>query len=1028
MTNPYVDFCIAAQAVRRESERLRGPLAAATGVAAAMYTHQLGNVQRVLTDVRIRHMLADEVGLGKTVQALMVLNALRIARPDLTALVVVPDTLVGQWRDEILTRAHSAPMGEEAHFTELQYIRLAWEGQLRTQPPRWSLSEIDPERYSVLIVDEMHHLRSDVQNRIVRVAPEFEHLLILTATPNFQDQRRHAQLFAMLEPERATLARWAAVWSPRGQGEGLSMSDDLSAWPEWAIKSVVAALTDRDRDAAEACTDDAESRKAAALSHCAYRRVIRTRRATFAGVVPRRRHIPIVVEPISAEAERQSLMWRYFEHLGNLSIVLEKNALAKRVILSPPSLEQRVDFLRRRGHERDGLLERVKPLVHRSRGDSRLDALVDLLSGIWRENPTERVLVAAQDNLTVDYLFDAVQARLPVIGPLHARVPLVASRIRQGMMVEVMEDLGGHGNATNENLEAFQHGNAQVLFVPDIAQVGLNLQCARILVLYSVPWNPAEVDQWIGRLDRIGNAAVFSAKGEAGTVDVYTIAQRGLVDEKVVTVLKRSRVFQRSVNLDGSHVREIGERIEAAALSSEGAHWEELEAATEEYTAEDEVQELESPLRPYLPWSVDWARSVRQQFDDLKPLPPVIVDLPDHATNGARSWDRALEGIVKVLARAKEYTIVLKPDGFGGKFQTLWYTFGDHGFKGRREIQSKVVFPIGADPTVNPSPVGAHAFITRREDIKVPPLRSVEIAVAGTTVRRPLHFLGFGNLLHDELIRRWASRMQPVAPVMQVVLPSEHPVFALGAARLFLTRMLLLDPGDALPADALQRQIIGRMSDIIAGATAEKTKELLAAHVRRLRCDLEADLRWIRSQLVAHLWVDGLWHDGSRWEVMPDDAIGHLLNPSAVGADSLPTSREVDPTPGEVDAASAAAGRLEALDTDAAGRIWGHYLPSFSAALELRLATAREEAADANAVACARVEEAKRRIDTARERGNAAHISRAESARSEAVQVQEITRLLGESRSAWLEDCRGAVLKLSPVQKGLALFRVRVLQ
>ncbi|MCB1745317.1 MAG: DEAD/DEAH box helicase family protein, partial [Gammaproteobacteria bacterium] len=202
--NPYVDLCLSVQAVRRYFESMRTPLAPAVGVAAALYTHQVANVLRVLTDVRVRHLLADEVGLGKTVQALMVLNALRSQRPRLQALIVVPDRLVPQWRDEIMSRAHTAPFDEEGRdvLEGGQYIRLAWEAQLRmTNPvgqPRLTLSDIDPGRFDVLVVDELHSLTSAMQDRIVRVASNFQHVLILTATPKFQDMRRHAQLFAIL--------------------------------------------------------------------------------------------------------------------------------------------------------------------------------------------------------------------------------------------------------------------------------------------------------------------------------------------------------------------------------------------------------------------------------------------------------------------------------------------------------------------------------------------------------------------------------------------------------------------------------------------------------------------------------------------------------------------------------------------------------------------------------------------------------------------------------------------------------------
>ena len=241
--NPYVDLCLAVQAIRRDVERVRTPLATVTGVAASIYTHQLANTLRVLSDLRVRHLLADEVGLGKTVQALMVLNALRSQRTDLRALVVVPDRLVTQWRDEILTRAHTAPVGGDDDSEGAQYIHLAWEALLKQKDadgnPKWSLTDIDPTNYEVLIIDELHRLRADVQDRIVRAAPNFEHIIILTATPAFQRPERHAQIFAVLEPERCAIARWEIALSEEGIAADLSPIDDLSKWPEWATRRIV---------------------------------------------------------------------------------------------------------------------------------------------------------------------------------------------------------------------------------------------------------------------------------------------------------------------------------------------------------------------------------------------------------------------------------------------------------------------------------------------------------------------------------------------------------------------------------------------------------------------------------------------------------------------------------------------------------------------------------------------------------------------------------------------------------------------
>ena len=883
--NPYVDLCLHVQALRRQVEEIRTPLASALGVAGSIYTHQVANVLRVLTDVRVRHLLADEVGLGKTVQALMILNALRRQRRALRALVIVPDRLVPQWRDELLTRAHTAPY-EENTPGEGQYVRLAWEDQLRQTDfagePKLTLTEIDPSRYQVLIVDELHQLRADVQDRVVRVAGDFQHLLVLTATPSFQRPARHAQLFALLEPERTARVRWEIAAVARE----LVAGDDLSKWPEWAARRVVDTLLERDRAAASGA-EQAEL-MATAMALCSYRRVLRTRRIDYSGVIPRRQHCPIVVEPLGVEVDRQALMWRYFNHLNDLTARFDPVLLAKRVVLSPPSLEQRVDFFRRRGHERDGLLEQVKPLVHKSNGDSRADALVDLLATIWSRAPEERVLVAAQDNLTVDYLFALVQARLPEIGPLNARVTLVASRLRQGMETDAVEDLGGFGNETSVNLEAFQRGSAQVLFAPDAAQVGLNLQCARVLVLYSVPWRPEEVEQWIGRLDRIGNVAAFTSEGAAQTIDVYTIVQRGLVDEKVVTVLQRFHVFERGVNLDGAHLADVTQAIEDAALRTDAVSWSRLGERTASMAEEDAGQEFRSDLWPHLPWNVRWATAQRERIDALPPVAPVIGDLPEHSAVGPRAWDRAVEPMFRLLGKAGEYHVRSNTDPeTGKKFRTLWYCFGARGMYGQRPVTAKVVFPFGADPSHERSPKHAHAFITRRGDIGSPPRREVSLEVEHERVRRLLHFVNFGDEIHDELIDNWA-RPLAAAPTTDVLYFSDHELWAYAEPGWFLVRLSVLDPGDALSSQRTLEELERSVAQAATKSPIEQLLKLVTPFSSAARCALEADARWLRASLTATTTLAARSKSTLGWKDVSADGVAALLNPIARKREGLP--------------------------------------------------------------------------------------------------------------------------------------------
>ena len=1023
--NPYADLCLTAQALRREFEGVRTPLAPATGVAAFLYTHQLANVFRVLTDLRVRHLLADEVGLGKTVQALMILNALRYQRRDLRALVVVPDGLVTQWRDEILTRAHSAPTEKTTGFEEGRYIRLAWEGQLRRTEsddrPGWSLADIDPANYQVLVVDELHSLRSDVQDRIVRMAGAFEHVLALTATPAFQHPKRHAQLFTLLEPERTALARRMTERTGPVSSDDIPGGDDFSGWSEQAARAVVEGMLLRDKSAAVSCAPGSE--EAVALAQCAYRRVIRTRRANYGGVLPQRRHVPLLIEPLDAEAKRQSLMWQYFGHLDTISRRVDPVLLAKRVILSPPSLQQRVDFLHRFGHDREGLLERTRPLVAQSHGDSRADALVDLLAEIWMREVTERVLVAAQDNLTVDYLFDLVQARLPAIGPLRRRVPLLAARIRQGMMTDAVDDLGGYGNETVENLEAFQRGEAQVMFAPEVVREGLNLQCARILVLYSVPWRPLEVEQWIGRLDRIGNAAAFPTDHEAGTVDIYTIAHKGLVDEKVVGVLQRFQAFERSINLDGEHLEEVSRRIEDAVLRPETANWRGLEDATEAMAAEDDVKELESTLRPHLPWSTEWATALRRFLESLPPAPLALTFSPNAAT-GPRSWDRAVEGMVKLLARAREYHIRRNEDSEVKWFQTLWYRFEDFVVSNQKEVVSKVTFSFGADPAHDRHPRHAHAFITRRGDIGIPPHRSVTMTLDGNEIRRPLRFLNFGSALHDELVEGWLPEDGETLFV-DVNLFDDHTFFEHGDVGLHLLRFAFLDSASALTTDSVEKDAMVAIMGAADALPHERLMDQMHAFRRSVRCAIEADLRWLRGQLAAEFLVQGVRRMGEHWVRVGSDVVGTLLNPMAHGRNGIPQSSKWHPTGEQIRAAVGALRRFRAADADMAARCWSHRFPTFARELETRCHVVREDGRDAQALALLELAEAESRLQMAQDRGNRSQITRVENQRNEAAAVVEMTRTMWERRGVWLRDCATSVRTIRPKERLTAMLHVQ---
>lgn len=1029
MNNPYVNFALWFQAYRRDAERKRSPLCGALGVRARIYTHQLANVARILASEEIRHLLADEVGLGKTVQALMVVNALRIQNPGLRVLVLVPDRtgLVQQWSDEILTRAHISPEMDDVE--ENQSIRLV-------SPETVTPSEVDPSYYDLLIVDELHELSATIQDKITLEGPRFKHLLFLTATPNFRSPARHAQLFSVLEPTRTSIARHIIQNSNDGLSANLN-EIKLSAWPEWAVKEITTQLFERDANVAELLLKEEgkwdelggeppvdDIYECAALANCLYRKVIRTRRKEFVGVLPVRNHHPIIVEPTYGESERQRLMWDYFEHLGGLSREFDPVLLAKRVILSAPSLRQRVTYLRGHGHEREGILEKVSPLLSADYGDARLDALTDLLAEIWRQDPEERVLVAAQDNLTVDHLFKVIPRRLPLVGPYTNRVRLKASCVRQGQDVEAATYNLGYGNETHENLELFQRGDSQVLFAPDKFQAGLNLQCARVIILYSVPWNPEEVEQWIGRLDRIGNTATKVKGRDVLPIDVYTIVQRGLVDEKVVKVLDCFKVFDQNINLDGEHLTEIAKNIEVTALKPQSMDWEALENKARRIAEENAELELQSDLRQHLPWGVDYAKRIMTKVENMQTLPGAINNL--NGRLGPEAWDKAIDGWVKLLSRAGEYTVKLNKvveDDPNSTFLSLWYRYGDTlPYKAGKKVLSTVLLNRSssvANPQKERSPRNAVAFFTRRNELQQPPRRQVTIKLSDDDqVRRPLNFLNHGNPLHEDLLGGWLDiKNKALSSRVEVRLAEQHPIFKLDGEGMYIIGIGLSDPAQLLPT-SISSQEQEEIKKAIKYLPDEKLEDEISEISKQLEVNLFSDIRWIRAQLPTTLHVTVKKLSSGRWELVQDGVLEALLNPYAAGKKKRhPISREWTPTQSHESRIMTGLDAIWSSHEHEKMDAWGPRLEIYDKAIDTRVYVLSVDGRDSEVLRDIKIQEALEKYEQARSAGVKSSITRSESQYNKAIDISLMAKAAEKIRLKWLNDTRERTRSLQPARE-----------
>lgn len=164
--------------------------------------HQLAVVRRVLQDEKKKYLLADEVGLGKTIEAGLVLRELLLQGDDLrTAVVGVPDSLMPQWHEELTYRFHLQELFESRLFV-VPHNKLAAE-----------LNEISPE---IIIIDEAHQVSPwawssdqalNVQySEIARSCDDAEACLLLSGTPLIGNEINFLSMLHLLSPARYSLS------------------------------------------------------------------------------------------------------------------------------------------------------------------------------------------------------------------------------------------------------------------------------------------------------------------------------------------------------------------------------------------------------------------------------------------------------------------------------------------------------------------------------------------------------------------------------------------------------------------------------------------------------------------------------------------------------------------------------------------------------------------------------------------------------------------------------------------------------
>ena len=516
--------------------------------------HQFEVVKRVLQDPIQRYLLADEVGLGKTIEAGVlirqyVLDNLR----DHRVLVIVPPALIVQWRRELRKRFLLGDLLDDSvHVIGMN------------ASPQQTLHALQDA--GMVVIDEAHHFSRDsrIYASLLEAIIEVPRLLLLSATPVLHNEHSYLQMLHLLDPHvfrledeekfrkrikhRQSVAESVAGLVPENlfqiediidrltnefsddillQNHAESLRSIVSEFPEESDSNYVKAITRLRAHLTETYKLD--------------RRVLRNRRRSLPYLTPQRAGVERV-EYSSADVARlvQSVeAWRiaaadyvypqeeqeYAHTLANWFRNLLEAMLsdANRVVTMA---QERMEHLAATPNslqwEMEYLLELESIAESNTFDTERIEALEHLVTTQLRDDV--KVIVFCTQPSVANDIREALQNSLSVPVDRHAQ----------------------HQNPEDDNVEQswekFQSDFSHRLLICDAeAEEGLNLQGgAKVVIHYDLPLAPNRIEQRLGRVDRYGSGVAIRSFALCCKNDRYALAWSNYLDQGL-------KLFDRSV-------------------------------------------------------------------------------------------------------------------------------------------------------------------------------------------------------------------------------------------------------------------------------------------------------------------------------------------------------------------------------------------------------------------------------------------------------------------------------------------------
>ncbi|WP_018692776.1 RNA polymerase-associated protein RapA [Algicola sagamiensis] len=479
-------YVLRQQCWANQHQHHQSPLRGLIGSRASLIPHQLHIAEEVGKRYAPRVLLSDEVGLGKTVEAGMIIHQQIISGLSQRVLIVVPESLQHQWLVEMIRRFNlhfsifddercTEAFAESSNPFETEQLVIT-SMEFLSKKKRW-FEQATLAEWDLLVVDEAHHLVCEESKpnteyrRVEDLAKDTDGLILLTATPDQLGHESHFARLKLLDPDRFYDYN-VFVEEEKHYNEVAEAANELlveKKLSDKAVQTIQALLKESDisHELNTLTTESSEPERVAQAKqsliqqlldrHGTGRILFRNSRSGVEGFPER------IVNPHPVELPSQYKTAISVSGQFSNGHCLEQKAIRA---LFPEQIYQEFE-----GENATWW-----------HFDPRVEWLIDTLKSL-KEKKVLVICAHAQTALTLE------QA-------LRDKEAIRAAVFHEGMSL-IERDKAAAYFAQDED-------SAQVLLCSEIGSEGRNFQFAHHLVLFDLPLNPDLLEQRIGRLDRIG--------------------------------------------------------------------------------------------------------------------------------------------------------------------------------------------------------------------------------------------------------------------------------------------------------------------------------------------------------------------------------------------------------------------------------------------------------------------------------------------------------------------------------------------